>query len=113
MNEHEAMDNCRNCGAPVTDAICPYCGSPTEQMCTVGPGKIVHISWVDDSGHEIYFDMCVENLSIDQRDEVTDLRNFDGSIVKTVVNPVTTYINLGGHAAMRGDGSVMTVRGAQ
>lgn len=104
------MDNCRNCGAPVTDAICPYCGSPTEQMCTVGPGKIVHISWVDDTGRTVQFDMRIENLTMNLRNDVTDIQDSYGSIVKTITNTVETYVKMGGTAMMRKDGSFMTAR---
>lgn len=35
--------NCPNCGAPVADDFCPYCGSHFLDVCDVTPGSLVYL----------------------------------------------------------------------
>lgn len=40
MDQNERTINCPNCGAPISDNICPYCGSVIYDFADIEVGKL-------------------------------------------------------------------------
>lgn len=64
MNEHL---NCPNCGAPVEEEVCSYCGTVIYDFATMDMDKPMYIKLRKD-GKVIMFKVLLEELAFEYRD---------------------------------------------
>ena len=79
--------NCENCGAPITSAVCPYCGSPTYTPTGAlagAQGRRVHC-WYDLDGDKVCFDLLVNCISTEHQ---YNTLYGDGTVCKQVLDRV-------------------------
>ena len=91
MAEH----NCPNCGAPLRDGLCDYCGTVIEHRLGLAIGKVVKLRF-EHEGSEYEFDMMVESLESSQRCDSTNVYA-DDAVYTTISSSFETTVNISGH----------------
>lgn len=73
--------NCPNCGAPIVDDRCAYCGSVFLDVCGVEPGTIVYLKFHPKQDKVAYVRSRVNTLSFDLDPSIHDVIGHNGRIV--------------------------------
>ena len=80
------QSNCPNCGAPIDNDICPYCGTAHNlPPTTMEIGSIVPIR-IEHKGHVFEFDLCIETFAANDMGPIYDIYS-DGIRFSTMHSP--------------------------
>ena len=80
--------NCPNCGAPIIDNICPYCGTYFYDFATLEIGKVGHIKINDGKFHNI-FNAYLTDMTTRIESHANDLYGDGGLILSEPIYDMT------------------------
>ena len=85
--------NCPNCGSPITDVICEYCGTVIYDFANLDPGKISYIR-LKFGGNLFAFKARVTSVNAEISNNEPTLY-FDNSPVRLVTNePASIHVTV-------------------
>ena len=91
------MTNCPNCGAPISQEKCPYCGTVLLDFAAIQLGHPCYVKFKIDGGY-ILTKLVVERLNIEHNTESADYRDGLGCILKSVVCSHSIDFHMDAHA---------------
>ena len=80
--------NCPNCGAPIIDNVCPYCGTYFYDFATLEIGKVGHIKINHGEFHNI-FNACLTDISTNLECNTNGLYGDGGLILSKPIYDMT------------------------